>query len=103
MSKARDPISMTPKGLMSQESISHFFNQEINAGLNSQSIILQDFTKSYLVKLLTDYAHAETFFQDKEQESLATLYLKSQQVNKEERVRLLRRLGDLSLCVSGLF
>jgi hypothetical protein len=31
------------------------------------------------------------------------LYLRSQQVPAEERVRLLRRLGDMALCISGFF
>jgi hypothetical protein len=79
-----------------------FFQKEIESAASSQGVELSVHTKSYVVNLLSQYSQAATMHQA-DDDTLAMLYLRSQQVSHEERVRMLRRLGDLALCVSGWF
>ncbi len=85
-----------------ETSMAGFFHQEIEAAVGKQGIDLSVHTKSYVVNLLAQYSQAGALHTSKD-ETLAMLYLRSQQVPHEERVRMLRRLGDLALCISGWF
>ena len=90
--------------VVTEASMVTFFHKEIESVVESQGVKLSDHTKSYVVNLLSEYSNAAALHQQTDDNNtLAMLYLRSQQVSHEERVRMLRRLGDLSLCVSGWF
>jgi hypothetical protein len=88
---------------MSSESMAGFFHKEVETVVGKQRVKVSDHTKSYVVNVLTEYSHAEALHQTNNNDTLAMLYLRAQQVPAEERVRLLRRLGDMALCISGFF
>lgn len=94
-----------PTGVVeiSQESLNGFFAAQIETAAQRQGVALTDFTKSYVVKLLMDHGQGASPLHGKDSESLAMLYLRSQQATAEERIQILRRLGDAALCVSGFF
>ena len=98
------PPRSAPHGTVvsTETSMAGFFHQEIEAAVGNQGIDLSIHTKSYVVNLLAQYSQAGALHTSKD-ETLAMLYLRSQQVPHEERVRMLRRLGDLALCISGWF
>lgn len=101
--KVSPSASPEPTGLVAETSMAGFFHKEIESAVESQGVSLSQHTKSYVVNLLSQYSQAEAMHQNNDDDTLAMLYLRSQQVAHEERVRMLRRLGDLSLCVSGWF
>lgn len=88
---------------ISNESMAGFFTAQIEGAAQRQRVELTDFTKSYVVKLLLDYGQSGTLHSGPESETLAMLYLRSQQASPEERIQILRRLGDVALCISGFF
>jgi hypothetical protein len=89
--------------IVASESMTGFFHKEVEAAVGNQGLRVSDHTKSYVVNVLTEYSNAEVLHTAGPDDTLAMLYLRSQQVPAEERVRLLRRLGDMALCISGFF
>ncbi|MBK7858758.1 MAG: hypothetical protein IPJ65_09080 [Archangiaceae bacterium] len=81
-------------------SLKEFFRLVVGEAVKSQRVSLAEVTEFYLVNLLSDFAQAEKLA---EAEPLAVLYHKALQADREERVRTLRRLGDLSLYTAGFF
>jgi hypothetical protein len=81
-------------------SLKEFFRLVVGEAVRSQRVSLSDVTEFYLVNLLAEFAHAEKLV---EAEPLAVLYHRALQQEREERVRTLRRLGDLSLYTAGFF
>lgn len=96
------PTVVTEPAVVTETSMAGFFHKEIESAVESQGVKLSAHTKSYVVNLLAQYSQASALH-SKDEDTLALLYLRSQQVSQEERVRMLRRLGDLALCVSGWF
>lgn len=94
---AVSPVAVTNEGMAG------FFTDKLEDATDRYGVKISDFTKSYVVGVLTDYSKTEAMHPQGEPETLAMLYLKSQHAQSEERLRLLRRLGDLALCVSGFF
>lgn len=70
---------------------------------------LHEFTEFYVVNLLSEFATSERFFNQeldggrKDHEPLALLYTRAMNQDRDERVRTLRRLGDVSLYKAGFF
>jgi hypothetical protein len=81
-------------------SLKEFFRLVVGEAVRSQRVSLAEVTEFYLVNLLADFAQAEKLF---DAEPLAVLYHKALQQDRDERVRTLRQLGDLSLYTAGFF
>ena len=88
-------------------SLKEFFRLLVGEAVQRQNVSLAEVTEFYLVNLLSEFAAAEKFFVDemgkKDTEPLALLYHRALQQEREERVRTLRRLGDVSLYTAGFF
>jgi hypothetical protein len=80
-----------------------FFDREVSSVVSRQGVKIGQHTQSYVVNLLAEYAKAGTLHGQGEPDTLAMLYLQTRQATREDRVRSLRRLGDLALCVAGFF
>jgi hypothetical protein len=87
-------------GLLAGNSLREFFKGMLGKAIEHQRIELAEVTEFYLVNLLTEFAFAEKMAGD---EPLAILYHRALQQEREERIRLLRRLGDVSLYKAGFF
>src|SRR4051812_48337600 len=96
-------ITAEQPAIMSSESMAGFFHKEVETAVDKQRISVSAHTKSYVVNVLTEYSSAEALHPQSNDDTLAMLYLRAQQAPTEERVRLLRRLGDMALCISGFF
>ncbi len=80
--------------------IGDFFSEQVAHAFEERRVKSSPLTATYLVKLLEHYAFSKNF----ERPMLAELYL--QAVNTEQtqaRMDLLKKLGDLSLYISGFF
>jgi hypothetical protein len=89
-------------------SLKEFFRMLVAEVVKRQRVSLEEVTEFYVVNLLSDYAKAETLFSQevdgkRETEPLAVLYHRALQQDREERIRTLRRLGDVSLYTAGFF
>lgn len=89
-------------------SLKEFFRMMVGEVMKRQRVSIEEVTEFYVVNLLADYAAAEKLFtQDVEgkraTEPLAVLYHRALAQEREEKIRTLRRLGDVSLYTAGFF
>ncbi|MBX7113570.1 MAG: hypothetical protein K1X64_04480 [Myxococcaceae bacterium] len=89
-------------------SLKEFFRLLVGDAVNRQRVSLGEVTEFYLVNLLSEFAAAEKLFTEeldgkKETEALAILYHRALQQEREEKIKTLRRLGDVSLYTAGFF
>lgn len=95
-------------GLVTSASLKEFFRAVVTEAMQHQQVSLAEVTEFYLVNLLSEFAYSEKLFAEEEegrrsQEPLAVLYHRALQQEREERIRTLRRLGDVSLYTAGFF
>lgn len=89
-------------------SLKEFFRMMVGEVVKRQRVSIEEVTEFYVVNLLADYATAERLFTQevdgkKETEPLAMLYHRALAQEREEKIRTLRRLGDVSLYTAGFF
>lgn len=95
-------------GLLAGASLREFFKGMLGEATLHRRLQLAEVTEFYLVNLLSEFAFAEKLFTEgedgrKDHEPLAILYHRALQQEREERIRTLRRLGDVSLYKAGFF
>ncbi len=80
-----------------------FFHDLVARTARRQRLQLKQETTHYLVNLLHAFARAEELFK-RDSETLASLFLEStQDIPHQQRLQLLKRVGDVALYVSGFF
>lgn len=89
-------------------SLKEFFRMLVGEVVKRQRVSIEEVTEFYVVNLLSDYAKAEKLFTQevdgkREAEPLAVLYHRALQQEREEKIRTLRQLGDVSLYTAGFF
>lgn len=89
-------------------SLKEFFRLLVGEVVRRQRVSIEEVTEFYVVNLLSDYAQAEKLFTQeidgrREAEPLALLYHRALQQERDEKIRTLRRLGDVSLYTAGFF
>lgn len=94
--------------LVAGASLKEFFKTVLDEVIQRQRVVIAELTEFYLVNLLTEFAMADKLFSQQEEgrkdhEPLAMLYHRALQQDREERIRTLRRLGDVSLYKAGFF
>jgi hypothetical protein len=94
--------------LVTAPSLKEFFKALLEEVIRRQKLAVGETTEFYLVNLLAEFACTDNLFSKgedgrKEQEPLAVLYHRSLQQQRDERIRTLRRLGDVSLYQAGFF
>ncbi|MDQ3266539.1 MAG: hypothetical protein M3Y59_23310 [Myxococcota bacterium] len=95
-------------GLLAGSTLREFFKGMLGEAIEHRRVELAEGTEFYLVNLLTEFAVSEKLFTEeeggrKDHEPLALLYHRALLKEREERIRLLRRLGDVSLYKAGFF
>ena len=96
------------KPILSPQDLRGFFRDLLSSAISNQRAAVQPFTELYLVNLLYDYLSAEALYVQTDdgswqQKPLAFLLKEALEEQGPARVKLLRRLGDTSLMVSGFF
>ena len=93
--------------LVAVTSLKHFFRALLDEALGHTGLDVAEVTELYLADLLAEFAAADRLFAPDEpggtEEPLAVLYHRAQAAEREERIRILRRLGDVSLYKAGFF
>lgn len=94
--------------LVASSSLKEFFKSLLVEVMARQRVAVAELTEFYLVNLLAEFAATDKLFTRDEEgrrdhEPLAVLYHKALQQEREERIRTLRRLGDVSLYKAGFF
>ncbi|MGQ0505153.1 MAG: hypothetical protein ACT4TC_07500 [Myxococcaceae bacterium] len=92
-------------GLLTVSSLREVFKTLLEEAASRQQVEMAQETEFYLVNLLSEFVTVEKLFnaEDKGPEPLAVLYHRALQQEREERIRTLRRLGDVSLYTVGFF
>jgi hypothetical protein len=100
------PVHQT-RPLIPVANLKAFFHQALHEAAETQKLEADAAILAYLTHLLTDYAHADRFF-DRTQEGvvrrpLVDIYKQASEAETHsERELALQRLGDLALFVSGI-
>jgi len=93
--------------LVAVTSLKQFFKSLLDEALGQTGLDVAEVTEFYLANLLAEFAAADRLFAPDEAggpgEPLAVLYHRAQAAEREERIRILRRLGDVSLYKAGFF
>jgi len=94
--------------LVTGASLKEFFRSVLDEVIQRQRVVIAELTEFYLVNLLSEFATSDKLFSQeqegrKDHEPLAVLYHRALQQEREERIRTLRRLGDVSLYKAGFF
>ncbi len=86
-----------------------FFNDIVQDAIHARKMETFPLAKSYLVSILENYVHTNNLYDSQAdngkltRETLAETFLKAQNSNSLVKIELLKKLGDVSLYVSGFF
>jgi len=99
---------LAERPILSAQSIRDFFRDLLARAIENQRAQVQPFTELYLVNLLHEFLASEALYVQSEdgtwqQKPLAFLLKEALDEAGPARLRLLRRLGDTSLFISGFF
>lgn len=88
--------------------LKEFFRMLVGEVVSRQRVSLAEVTEFYVVNLLSEFATAEKLFTQSDgskvdTEPLALLYHRAMQQERDQRIRTLRQLGDVSLYTAGFF
>jgi len=94
--------------ILTTKSVREYFRDMLLAAQQSQHVRVAESTEFYLVNLLSDFLSAENLFPvdgngGHEAEPLAFILKRAQESTGLERARELKKLGDVSLYISGFF
>jgi hypothetical protein len=89
-------------------SLKQFFKSLLDEALEKTGVDVAQVTELYLADLLAEFAATDRLFTPDErgrpgEEPLALLYHRALAAEREQRIRMLRRLGDVSLYKAGFF
>jgi hypothetical protein len=94
--------------IITKRSLKGFFFDSVNAAVKNQQVNTSDETIHYLVNLLTSFSRSEGLFHYSEDgvslKPLAIMYTDAlSESTLAERIRILQRLCDTALFISGVF
>src|SRR2546423_8446937 len=104
----KEVIRLADAQILSSQSIRDFFRDLLSRAIENQRARVQPFTELYIVNLLHEFLATEALYLEAEdgtlqQKPLAFLLKEALEEAGPPRLRLLRRLGDTSLFISGFF
>jgi hypothetical protein len=99
---------MTDDPTIDVRNLREFFRDSVHAALERQRVAVEDHTEHYVVNLLTMFARSEALFDAAsgrpQLKPLATMLAEAGEApTREDRLRTLQRLGDVSLFMAGFF
>src|SRR5438874_9966383 len=99
---------MSEGSVLSPQSVREFFRDLLQRALENQRARVQPFTELYVVNLLHEFLASEALYVQGDdgtwqQKPLAFLLKEALEEAGPARVRMLKRLGDTSLFISGFF
>src|SRR6202022_3336680 len=105
---SREEVCLADAPILSSQSIRDFFRDLLARAIENQRARVQPFTELYLVNLLHEFLASQALYVQADdgtwqQNPLAFLLKEALEEAGPARLRLLRRLGDTSLFISGFF
>jgi hypothetical protein len=99
---------MTDDPTIDVRNLREFFRDSVHAALERQRVAVEDHTEHYVVNLLTMFARSEALFDATsgrpQLKPLAMMLAEAGEApTREDRLRTLQRLGDVSLFMAGFF
>lgn len=100
---------MSDKKINFLVSTKDFFHDVVQEAIVARKMNTFPLAQNYLVSILENYIHTNNLFDTqtengkKTRETLAETFLKAQNSNPTVKIELLKKLGDVSLYVSGFF
>ena len=79
-----------------------FFRKEVSRALETLKVESSDMTTFYLVNLLAEFGDTDELY-DEADRPLALIYAKAMEKSGPDRFRILKKLGDFALYMSGYF
>src|SRR5687767_7106165 len=100
--------SASMSNLVVGSTLKEFFRMLVGEVVSRQRVSLAEVTEFYVVNLLSEFAAAEKLFTATDggkmgTEPLAILYHRAMQQDRDQRIKTLRQLGDVSLYTAGFF
>src|SRR4051812_18386350 len=89
--------------ILAEPDLRDYFRREVSRAIDTLKIDCNEVTTFYLVNLLADFADSEELYEDAEDRPLALIYAKAMEAAPNERFRILKKLGDYALYISGYF
>jgi hypothetical protein len=95
--------------ILSDETLESYFAGIVQQAVAERRVIVTDEAQFYLVRLLCEFMATERLYRldadsgHRERDALALLLARAEDATPDERMRLLKRLGDSSLYISGFF
>jgi hypothetical protein len=86
-----------------------FFSDIVQEAISARKMSTFPLAQNYLVSILESYIHTKNLFDTQAEngklsrDTLAETFLKAQTANTTVKIELLKKLGDVSLYVSGFF
>lgn len=86
-----------------------YFNDVVQEAISARKMVTFPLAKSYIVSVLENYVHTNNLFDAQTEngkltrETLAETFLKAQNAHSSVKIELLKKLGDVSLYISGFF
>jgi len=105
---SREEVLLADAPILSSQSVRDFFRDLLARAIENQKASVQPFTELYVANLLHEFLASEALYVQAEdgswqQKPLAFLLKDALEEAGPARVRLLKRLGDTSLFISGFF
>ena len=88
--------------LVPETDLRQYFRKEVHKAIESLNVDCNDFTEFYLVNLLAEFGETDELYEDADR-PLALILGKAMEAGPAERFRLLKKLGDFALYMSGYF
>lgn len=93
--------------VLQQIPLLEFFRERIQAALAYQQLTASTMAEFYLANLLSEFKKTEKLFQNEggklQEETLSLLLAKAIESDLTTKIRILKRLGDISLYTAGFF
>ena len=93
---------MSDPTVVAETDLREFFRNEITRAIDALKVEANEFTTFYLVNLLAEFSATEELYEDADR-PLALIYGRAMEKSGPERVRILKKLGDYALYISGYF
>ena len=88
--------------LVRESDVREYFRQEVQKATDSLKVECNEFTSFYLVNLLAEFSDTDELY-DEADRPLALIYEKAMSSDPTTRFRILKKLGDFALFMSGYF
>ena len=98
-------MSTVQPTIQTEKNTFDYFSQHVKDSLKNQHITITKTSEHYLVHLLVDYTFTRNTFNlpRNDNRPLAIIYHQAQQETANNKIKILKELGDFSLFITGFF